>query len=96
MSSCRLPLDSSYRKLVEQRRLRDTARTNTQRVGDVCLHPLENKSLNGKQNNKKKKKKKKKQTSAVNNSVKKIILDKGSCEKLDKKFKFGLHLTRFS
>ena len=62
MSSCRLPLDSSYRKLVEQRRLRDTARTNTQRVGDVCLHPLENKSLNGKQNSKKKKKKKKKKT----------------------------------
>ena len=30
MSSGRLPLDSSYRKLIEQRRLRDTARTNTQ------------------------------------------------------------------
>ena len=30
MSSDRLPLDSSYRKLIEQRRLRDTARTNTQ------------------------------------------------------------------
>ena len=31
ISSGRLPLDSSYRKLIEQRRLRDTARTNTQR-----------------------------------------------------------------
>ena len=30
MSSGRLPLDSSYRKLIEQRRLRDTARTSTQ------------------------------------------------------------------
>ena len=30
MSFGRLPLDSSYRKLIEQRRLRDTARTNTQ------------------------------------------------------------------
>ena len=30
MSSGRLPQDSSYRKLIEQRRLRDTARTNTQ------------------------------------------------------------------
>ena len=30
MSSGRLPLDSSYRKLIEQRRLRDTARTNIQ------------------------------------------------------------------
>ena len=30
MSSGRLPLDSSYRKLIEQRRLRDTARTSIQ------------------------------------------------------------------
>ena len=30
MSSGRLPLDSSYRKLIEQRRLRETARTNIQ------------------------------------------------------------------
>ena len=30
MSCGRLPLDSSYRKLIEQRRLRDTARTSTQ------------------------------------------------------------------
>ena len=30
MSSGRLPLDSSYRKLIEQRHLRDTARTSIQ------------------------------------------------------------------
>ena len=30
MSSGRLPLDSSYRKLIEQRCLRDTARTSIQ------------------------------------------------------------------
>ena len=30
MSSGRLPLDSSYRKLIEQRHLRDTARTKIQ------------------------------------------------------------------
>ena len=30
MSSGRLPLDSSYRKLIEQRRLRDNARTSIQ------------------------------------------------------------------
>ena len=30
MSSGRLPLDSSYRKLIEQRRLQDTARTSIQ------------------------------------------------------------------
>ena len=30
MFSGRLPLDSSYRKLIEQRRLRDTARTSIQ------------------------------------------------------------------
>ena len=30
MSSGRLPLNSSYRKLIEQRRLRDTARTSVQ------------------------------------------------------------------
>ena len=30
MSSGRLPLDSSYRKLIEQRRLRDTARISIQ------------------------------------------------------------------
>ena len=30
MSSGRLPLDSSYRKIIEQGLLRDTARTNTQ------------------------------------------------------------------
>ena len=30
MSSGRLPLDSSYRKLIEQRRHRNTARTNIQ------------------------------------------------------------------
>ena len=30
MSSGRLPLDSSYRKLIDQRHLRDTARTKIQ------------------------------------------------------------------
>ena len=30
MSSSKLPLDSSYRKLIEQRRFQDTARTNIQ------------------------------------------------------------------
>ena len=39
MSSGRLPLDSSYRKLIEQRRHRNTARTNIQpRVAWVKLN----------------------------------------------------------
>ena len=46
-----------------------------------CLHPLPHKSLPERRH--------KNRTSAVNNTVNELILDKGSCEKLQEKIRFA-------